>query len=379
MGGENMASLSDALTIGSMHLRNRIVLPPLTTNCGDRDGMVTDSVLRFYRQRSRHVGLVIVEAAAVRPDGRIVLGSLGIWEDKQMAGMTRLAESIRKNGAVPVLQLNQAGARCTPTGGEMQGASPSGVRFRPDVDPFSMSASQIDQVAVSFAEAAGRAFSSGFEGVEIHGAHFYLISQFLSPLTNKRDDRYGGDALGRATFALEVVHKVRQRAGQKPAILFRLNAVERVEGGQSLEDAITAGRALAEQGVDCIHASLVTAASWKEENGKRFLVAASALPKDADAGANVPPAAEIRKETGVPVIAVGKLGEGTAAADAVAGGRVDMVAVGRQMIADPDAAGKLLAGEGSDIVQCRQCMNCFASLGKQMPVSCKVNKEMGKQ
>jgi len=240
-----------------------------------------------------------------------------------------------------------------------------------------MNGSQIGEVAACFAEAAGRAVSAGFEGVEIHGAHFYLISQFLSPLTNKREDRYGGDAPGRATFALEVVQKVRQKIGRKAAILFRLNAVERVEGGQSREDAITASRALAENGVDCIHASLVTGGSWKEENGKRFLVAASALAKDEPAGANVPLAAGIRRATGVPVIAVGKLGEGTAAADAIAGGGADLVAIGRQMIADPDAAGKLLSGEGSDILRCRQCMNCFASLGKQEPVSCKVNREVG--
>jgi 2,4-dienoyl-CoA reductase-like NADH-dependent reductase (Old Yellow Enzyme family) len=241
-----------------------------------------------------------------------------------------------------------------------------------------MDIGQIEEMAVCFAEAAGRAVAAGFEGVEIHGAHFYLISQFLSPLTNMRNDRYGVDVRGRATFALEVAQKVRQKVGSNSAVLFRLNAVERVEGGQSLEDAVTASRLLAENGVDCIHVSIVSGGSWKEENGKRFLVAASALPKDVPAGANVPMAARIRKETGLPVIAVGKLGEGSAAADAVADGGVDMVAIGRQMIADPDAAGKLLAGEAGDIIPCKQCMNCFASLGKQAPVSCKVNEEMGK-
>ncbi|MDD5207371.1 MAG: NADH:flavin oxidoreductase [Desulfobacterales bacterium] len=373
-----MAVLADELTIGNMRLRNRIALPPLTTNCGDKDGRVTESILRFYRDRSKHVGLVIVEAAAVRPDGRIVLGSLGVWEEGQVEGMSRLAAAIREKGAVPVVQLNHAGARCVPTGGEMQGASPSGFRFRPDVEPFAMSIAQMEEMAVSFAEAAGRAVAAGFEGIEIHGAHFYLISQFLSPLTNTRNDQYGGDARGRATFALEVLRKVRQKIGPKPAILFRLNGVEKVEGGQTLEDAVTAGRLLAENGADCIHVSLVSGGSWKEENGKRFLVAGSALPKDGPAGANVSMAARMRKETGLPVISVGKLGEGSAAADAVADGGVDMVAIGRQMIADPDAAGKLLAGEAGDIIPCKQCMNCFASLGKQGPVTCKVNEEMGK-
>lgn len=370
-----MAALSDELKIGSMRLRNRIALPPLTTNCADKDGKVTESILRFYGDRSKHLGLVIVEATAVRADGRIVPGSLGLWDDGQVDGMSRLAAAIREKGAVPVVQLNHAGARCTPRGGEMQGASPSGVRFRPDVDPFAMSIAQIEEMAVCFAEAAGRAVAAGFEGVEIHGAHFYLISQFLSPLTNTRNDRYGGDARGRATFALEVLQAVRRKVGSKPALLFRLNAVEKVEGGQILEDAVTAGRLLAENGVDCIHVSLVTGASWKEENGKRFLVAASALPKNAPAGANVSLAAKMRKETGLPVIAVGKLGEGSAAADAVADGSVDMVAIGRQMIADPDTAGKILAGKGNEVITCKECLNCLGAVLKGEPVACTVNKK----
>jgi 2,4-dienoyl-CoA reductase-like NADH-dependent reductase (Old Yellow Enzyme family) len=372
-----MATIQDHLVINGMRLRNRIALPPLTTNCAGEDGRVTESILRFYRDRSKDAGLVIVEATAVRPDGRIVPGSLGLWEDGQVAGMARLADTIRNLGAAAVVQLNHAGARCTPAGGEMQGASPSGFEFRSDVKAFAMSRAQIDEMARCFGDAARRAVSAGFEGVEIHGAHFYLISQFLSPFTNKRNDLYGGDARGRTTFALQVVKGVRDKVGQRYPILFRLNAVESIEDGQSLEDAIVVSRLLGENGVDALHVSVVTGGSWKEEKGRRFFATASALSKDAPAGSNVPLAARLKKETGMPVIAVGKLAEGNAASDAVAKSGVDVVAIGRQMLADPDAAGKVLEGKGSEIIPCKECLNCFASIWKGKPVSCTVNKGLG--
>ncbi|MBC8176386.1 MAG: NADH:flavin oxidoreductase [Deltaproteobacteria bacterium] len=372
-----MATLRDEVMINGMRLRNRVALPPLTTNYGSPDGLVTDGIIQFYGERSKDVGLVIVEATAVRSDGRIVQGSLGLWEDGQVAGMARLADAIKKSGAAAVVEISHAGARCFPGGGEMEGASPSaGFAFRPDVTPFNMSLTQIDSMVSDFAAAVGRAADAGFDGVEIHGAHFYLISQFLSPLTNQRNDRYGGDARGRATFALEVVRAARERLGRDYPILFRLNAVEKVEGGQTLEDALVVSRLLADEGVDALDVSLITQGSWREVDDRRFLVPASAFPKDEQAGANVPLAAKVKEASGLPVIAVGKLGDGPVAAESVHDSLIDVVAIGRQMIADPDSAGKILAGKDSEIIPCEECMTCFASLGKGIPMVCKVNRNL---
>jgi len=371
-----MATLRDEVMINGMRLRNRVALPPLTTNYGSPDGLVTDGIIRFYGERSKDVGLVIVEATAVRSDGRIVQGSLGLWEDGQVAGMARLADAIKKSGAAAVVEISHAGARCFPGGGEMEGASPSGFAFRPDVTPFNMSLTQIDSMVSDFAAALGRATDAGFDGVEIHGAHFYLISQFLSPLTNQRNDRYGGDARGRATFALEVVRAARERLGRDYPILFRLNAVEKVEGGQTLEDALVVSRLLADEGVDALDVSLITQGSWREVDDRRFLVPASAFPKDKQAGANVPLAAKVKEASGLPVIAVGKLGDGPVAAESVHDSLIDVVAIGRQMIADPDSAGKILRGKDSEIIPCEECMTCFASLGKGIPMVCKVNRNL---
>ncbi len=371
-----MTHLRDKVTINGMQLRNRIALPPLTTSYGSPEGFVTDEIMQFYRERSEHVGLVIVEVAAVRPDGRLVPGSLGLWEDGHVDGMRRLANAIKELGAAAVIQLNHAGARSLPLGGEMQGASPSGFVFRPDLEPFAMSPSQIDRMVADFVDASVRAAAAGFDGVEIHGAHFYLISQFLSPLTNFRDDRYGGDAAGRATFAIELVRAVRDRLGESYPIFFRLNAVENVAGGQRLEDAIAISSLLADAGVDALDVSLVAQASWKESDGQRFLAPTSALPKTASGESNVRLAAAIKKASGLPVIAVGKLAEENLAEKAVCDASIDIAAIGRQMIVDPDAAGKMLAGNSREIIPCEECMTCFATIGSGKPMGCKVNRKL---
>ena len=371
-----MATLQDEVIINGMRLRNRIALPPLTTNYGSPEGRVTDEIIQFYRDRSREVGLVIVEATAVRSDGRIVPGSLGLWEDAQVSDMARLADAIKKLGAAPVVQINHAGARCFPSGGEMQGASPSEFAFRPDVEPVPMDQTQIDQMVANFADAAGRAAEAGFSGVEIHGAHLYLISQFISPLTNRRNDRYGGDARGRATLALDVVRAVRERLGRSYPIFFRLNAVERVEGGQTLEDALVVSRLLADGGVDALDVSVIANSSWKEVDGRSFLVASSALSKRQPAATNVSLAAAIKEVIGLPVIAEGKLGERDVAGESVRDFPIDIIAIGRQMIADPDTAGKILTGMSSEIVACDECMTCFATIGRGAPMACKVNRNL---
>lgn len=371
-----MTTLKDTLTINGMNLRNRIALPPLTTNYGSPDGHVTDHVIEFYAERAKDVGLVIVEAATVREDGRIVSGSLGLWDDAHISGMKSLSDAIKASGAASVAQINHAGARCFPAGGDMQGASPSGFAFRPDVEAFPMNQKQLDTMISDFAAAAFRAKNAGFDGVEIHGAHLYLISQFLSPLTNQRTDRYGGDASGRATFALEVLEAVREKVGKAYPILFRLNAVELVEGGQPLEDALEISGLLAEAGVDALDVSLISQGSWREVDGKTLLAPASAFPKEEPFGANIDRVEQIKDRTGLPVIGVGKLGDLDTANRATSGDMMDVVAIGRQMIADPDSAGKILAGKGEDIIPCQECMACFKSLGKGIPLTCKVNKEL---
>ena len=371
-----MVRLGDPLTIKHMQLRNRLVLPPLTTNYGSSEGMVNKEILQFYQQRSKDVGLVIVEATAVRSDGRIVPGSLGLWEDSQISGMARLADTIKKQGAVAAIQVGHAGPRCSPCGGEMQGASPSGMAFRPDVEPQVMAIQQIEHLIKDFGEAVLRAAEAGFDSAEIHGAHFYLISQFLSPVTNQRKDHYGGDAKARAVIAIEIVKAARERVGHDYPLIFRLNAVEKVDGGQTLDDAVIVSRLLVDAGIDILDVSLIAQSSWKEHEGRQFLASSSALPKDEASGANVYLAKKLKEASGLPVIAVGKLGDVKVASKAISQSNIDMIAIGRQMICDPDTAGKILSGKEDQIIPCQECLKCFATIGRGVPMACKVNKNL---
>lgn len=365
-----MSYLADSLLIKNMKLRNRLALPALTTNYGNTHGEVTGKILDFYRKRSRHVGLVVVEAAAVRADGRIAPGNLGLWEKNQISGMACLVEIIKAQGAVAVIQLNHAGSRCTPNDGKFTGASPSGFRFRPDVEPLVLDKAHIRELVECFADAATRAIGAGFDGVEIHGAHFCMISQFLSPLTNNRQDCYGGDIKGRAKLALEVISAVRERIGPNLALLFRLNGVEMVEGGQTHEDAIELSRLLADSGVDILDISIITNSFWCEENGKRYLVASSAFPQNVPPGFNIEVTESIRNASNIPVIAVGKMADEFALSEVLRGPKADIIAVGRQMIADPHTAEKLLGSQFKEIIKCKECMSCFETIGRGLPMRC---------
>jgi len=290
--------------------------------------------------------------------------------------MAELVKSIKEQGAFTVVQLNHAGSRCIPLENEIHGFSPSGIPFRADVKPVTMNAADIEQLVDDFGRAAVRALEAGFDGVEIHGAHFYLLSQFLSPLTNQRHDRYGGDAKGRATLALEVVRTVRDKLGQNYPIFFRLNAVENIEGGQTLKDALVIGKELADAGVDVLDVSIIAHGGWKEIDDQKLLVGSSALAKDQPSGANVDLAATFKKRIGLPVITVGKLGDEAAALEAINNKNIDLIAVGRQMICDPKTARKMLDENYGDIIPCDECLKCFATIGRGDPMACKVNRNL---
>lgn len=370
-----MARLDDSITINSVQLRNRLVLAPITTAYATPEGDVTDRHIGFYRQRARDVGMVVVEASVIRPDGRLMNYSLGLWDDGKIAGMQRLARAIKGEGAVAVVQIAHAGARSVPVEQGILRASPSSVVIAPGPKPTELTGEQIGDIVEDFVSAATRAAEAGFDGVEIHGAHHYLISQFLSPIINQRRDRYGGDIDGRATLALEVVKGIRQQLGKSYLVQFRLDAVEIIEGGKSIEEGIAQARLLESAGVDVIHSSLIAQAFWKESrDGQRFLQSTSVLPKDQPMGNAVPYAARIKSSVGVPVIAVGKLGGAEVASRVVEEGSADLVAIGRQMLVDPDISRKILSGRGNEIVQCQECNGCFASIRKDTGLVCTVNK-----
>jgi 2,4-dienoyl-CoA reductase-like NADH-dependent reductase (Old Yellow Enzyme family) len=367
-----MPRLSDPLQVKGLNLQNRLVMAPMVTGLAEDSGP-GPALLGWYQEHARGgVGLVVVESCAVAADARIMPRNLGLWDDAQVPGMARLAETIKAEGVPAVLQLVHGGARAYREDPAQGRAGASSVALLPGPPPRPMTEAEILAAVEAFVQAARRAREAGFDGVELHAAHYYLLSQFLSPRTNRRTDRWGGDRARRAVLALEVTRGVRAAVGKDYPILCRLHCEERLEGGTSTEDLIRYAQALEQAGVDLFNLSGVGTSSQGEWQGRPYLNTSSVLPRDAPAGAFAVSAGRIRAAVGVPVIAVGKLAEPGVAQKVLDRGQADLVALARPLIADPRAAAKLLAGRDGEITRCKECLSCFAAIRKGA-IRCAVN------
>ncbi|MCR4398105.1 MAG: NADH:flavin oxidoreductase [Firmicutes bacterium] len=313
-----------------LRIRNRLVMPPMATGLAGPDGEARPAHVEHYRVRAEAgVGLIILEHTFVHPDGRLGNGQLGLHHDGLVQGLREVVRAIKGAGAVAAVQLNHCGSAAEP----LPGRSPLGPSPIPHpsrgVLPRELTTSEIERIRDCFAAAAKRAVSAGFDAIEIHGAHGYLLGQFLSPLTNRREDRYGGDAEGRMRFPLEVVRAVRSAVGPDVPLLYRLGAWDGMKGGLTLGDVLPAARALVDAGVDVLDVSGGFCGSSPE-----FLQGVQ--------GYFVPLAASLRKETPAPVICTGGITEPEFADRLVRYERADLVGVGRPQLEDPRWAEKCL-------------------------------------
>ncbi len=298
------------------------------------DGFANDWHLVHLGSRAMGgAALVIAEASAVEPRGRISPGDLGIWKDEHVAPLARISAFIRSQGAVPGIQLAHAGRKASTrvpwAGGTYLPKSadgwlpvaPSAIPFRDEPPPHALTKPEIRGVVDAFAAAVGRALAAGFELIEIHAAHGYLINEFLSPLANQRDDEYGGSFENRIRFATEVVEAVRRVWPASFPLFVRISASDWADGGWTIDDSVQLARRLGPLGVDLIDCSsggLVPHA--KIELGP---------------GYQVPFAERIRRETGVLTGAVGLITEPGQADSIIREGRADMVLLARQFLRDP--------------------------------------------
>lgn len=314
-----MLKLFEEYKIKNMTLRNRIVMPPMCNYQAGHDGLPLFFHYCHYGVRSQGgAGLVIVEATGVTPEGRISDHDLGIWSDSHTEGLRQLTEICHKNGSKIAIQLNHAGRKS-----EVPGKiplAPSAVAFSDDSPvPEELSLAQIKEIAAAFAAAARRADEAGFDALEIHSAHGYLIHQFLSPITNRRTDEYGGSLENRTRFLKEVLTEVRKVwPGQKP-LWIRVSASDYAVGGVTVNmivDIIKSVRSY----IDIVHVS----------SGGLLPLGVRSYP-----GYQVPFAAKIRKDSGLPTIAVGLLTDENLSEEILQNGRADLIAVGRQLLADP--------------------------------------------
>jgi len=340
---KNAPLLLSPIDLRGLRARNRVVIPPMCQYSA-RAGFPTDwHRAHLFRLAAGGPGIVFVEATAVEPRGRITHGDLGIWSDDRAASLAVLAAGIRAQGALPAIQIGHAGRKAAtqrpwqgngPIGGpedEARGETtweivgPTGQPATAGWNvPRPLALSEVPGIVEAFASAAKRADAAGFDVLEIHGAHGYLIHSFLSPLSNARSDAYGGDLRGRMRLALEVTEAVRAVWPAGKPLFFRVSAVDQLDGGWSIEDSVELARALRARGVDVVDCS---------SGGIDGAVTARAVPRRP--GFQVPFARRIREGAGIMTEAVGLILDGLQAEAILREGSADLIGVAREALYDP--------------------------------------------
>ncbi len=318
-----MPGLLDPLEVKGLTVRNRIVMPPMQTGRATVEGAVTDRLISFYVKRSAALGLLIVEHCYVSASGKLSPKQLGIYDDELILGLERLVGRIHAVGTPAVVQITHAGGVANR---KVIGAEPAGPSTTRNARELTRS--EIEALAGEFAVATERAIKAGFDGVELHGAHGFLLNQFFSPLFNKRKDEYGGSLENRMRFPLLVVEKVRERVRGR-LLLYRLGADDLDPNGTRAEDSAAFAIRLEQCGVDVVDVSGGMCGS--EPKQLRSVK-----------GYFVPQAYEIKKAVRIPVIGVGGIAEAEYADRLVRNGKVDLVAVGRALWKDPKWAEKAI-------------------------------------
>lgn len=368
-----LAHLFQPIKIRNLEIKNRVMMAPMVTSYAAEDGAVTQRLIDYLVARAwGGVGLIEVEAAYVRPDGRGFYNELGIYKDELIPGLRELTELVHEGKAKISIQLFHAGRQTSAAVAGVQPIAPSPL---PDPSsgelPRELPVEEIREIEDVFVQAARRAKEAGFDAIEIHGAHGYLIGQFLSPFSNRRTDEYGGNLEGRARFALEIVQKTRQMVGNDFPIFFRISADEFVTGGMDLPQAQAIARYLQQAGIDAISVSAGNYAS-------PGLIITPTM--DLERGIFVPLAEGIKKVVSIPVVAVGRLHDPVIADQVIAQGQADMVAEGRSLLTDSGWAEKAQRGELDEIRPCISCNQaCVNYLLMGMPVSCLVNPGCGRE
>lgn len=366
---KTFATLASSLQIGRKSIRNRYVIPAMGTGYATPDGLVTQQLLDYYEARARGgAGMVIVETTTVEfPRGIHASNKLVADTDLAIPGLRSLVEVIRKHGAMPILQLNHAGRMGKVRTNGIQPVAPSAIATPGGQLPRALMEEEIGQIVQRFARAAHRAQMAGFDGCEVHAAHGYLLGTFASGATNKRSDRYGGSLQNRVRFLQELLQAMRKCTEPDFLLWCRINGQEFGEPeGLSLEE----GKQLA-----------VSVAPWVNAISVSVRGAgAHARVNYPDApGELIPVAAAIKSVVDVPVIAVGRITP-PVAETALANGLCDLIAIGRQSIADPDTPNLVLSGRAHEVRPCIACFYC-ADWGAKIdqPIACQVNAAVGKE
>jgi 2,4-dienoyl-CoA reductase-like NADH-dependent reductase (Old Yellow Enzyme family)/NADPH-dependent 2,4-dienoyl-CoA reductase/sulfur reductase-like enzyme len=369
--------LFETLNIGNMTVKNRIIMPPMATEFGTLKGFVNQRVLDYYEARAKGgVGMIIVEAACIdAPVGRLSPRQLLIDSDEFIPGLSELSKVIKRHGARAAIQINHSGRLALSYFTGCQPVGPSPVAAHGSEVPKELSVSEIADIVTKFADGAERAKKAGFEGVEIHAAHGYLLSQFLSPLSNRRKDEYGGCLENRARLLVQVIKAVKERLGTEITVWCRIDGIEfeglgeltAARGGISTEMAVETAVLAEKAGADAIHVSA------------SILPPICFHPMSWPEGLMVPFAEAVKKSVSIPVIAVGRISPGLGAR-VLEENKADFIAMGRALIAEPSLVKKIESNNEDSIMPCLSCWVCLeGAVVNKDGACCTINPAFGRE
>ena len=366
-----MKHLFTPFQIKNLTLKNRIVLPPLASFLIEKGGAITDRAVEHYRRRAAGgPAMVIMEACAISPEGVVSENQARIDSDRLLKGLSRIAEAIRAEGAVPAIQIHHAGRQTSAKVIKRLPLAPSPLpcpAIRGDVAPLSVE--QIQELINKFADAAVRSREASFELLEIHRTHGYLINQFLSRYSNIREDGYGGDIAGRTRFALDIIAEIRNRLGSSFPISFKISAQEFVPDGLTVEVSIDILKLLVTAGIDAVQVSAGNDSTPEWICQPMFMQKACLAES----------AAAIKKALQIPVLAVGRINDPWTADNIIAKGMADLVCIGRGLMADPEMPIKAQEGRFDEIRTCIACNTCMQSIYRKGRLECLVNPALGRE
>jgi 2,4-dienoyl-CoA reductase-like NADH-dependent reductase (Old Yellow Enzyme family)/thioredoxin reductase len=363
--------LFSPFTIKAIELKNRIVMPALASFLLGNDGSISDATIEHYRRRAAGgPAMIIVEACSVSPEGVVSAHQARIYEDRFVDGLARIATAIKEEGSLPAVQIHHGGRQTSIKVIKRKPLAPSPLpcpAIRGDVEPLSIDG--IQQLVKKFGQAAQRAYQAGFELIEIHGAHGYLINQFLSQFSNIREDEYGWNTAGRTRFAREIVEEVRRRLGHEFPISFKISAEEYVPNGLTTKESIEILKILAAAGIDIVQVSA----------GNDVTPEWICQPMFMEKACLVNSAEQVKKALDIPVMAVGRINDLYIADQIITQKKADLVCIGRGLLADPEMPKKAQEGRQDEIRTCIACNTCMESIFKKGRIECLVNPMLGRE
>ncbi|MDE1890019.1 MAG: NADH:flavin oxidoreductase, partial [Planctomycetota bacterium] len=351
-----------------MTLKNRIIMSAMDLGFTS-DGAINDQIVNFYRERAKGgVGFIVVGGCYPEMNGKVWKSIIGLDKDEFIPGLKKLTDAIHVYDVRVAAQLLHAGRSASPFFTKMQPVAPSAVAYRSiKEEPRALTIPEIKAVIDNYVSATLRAKKAGFDAVELHGGMGYLINQFLSSATNKRNDEYGGGIENRARFAREMVIAIKETVGKDYPVIFRMSGDDLVEGGLKLEESVEIAKILEKAGADAFNVS----PGWHESRTPIMLMA---IPRMAYAYLS----SRIKSQVTVPVIASVRINDLKLAEEILDNEQADVVSIGRSLIVDPELPNKYKNGQFDDIRTCIACnQGCFDSLLNFRPVSCIYNAMVG--